>query len=577
MFEQLMTLREIAQYAGVRASAVSNWKRRHPDFPTPAQVTSTGTLYRSEEVVHWLTEHDKVDLTPEEMGTVNTWESTATFMIAQMLRESSPEAVRRIILSVLLHTSISRGPLLQWAGRSPQERRIPLSIPTEASTQALIDRLGIGAAESASEQSDAEESDGADFVIALREAWQRCEDDNPALAGLLQRADIESVQPALVAILVHAFDDIAREGQSLDLDPIHRVLWDEIAPFEAGSADDATPSGLARLLFLLANGSGPTLLDLAAGRGHLVFDAIVERWRSQSPESHGDASPATEPDEASLEAWQHFVAKNAWTDAELVDPDAEALTEARIWSLIYDIPITVQQGRVGEPLSIQAPVDMVLVDCPMHARGVDIMSLSPEAIRWLHDNAGGDLELGFITVASRALAATGRAAIAVSTHVLTSRSPRIREVRGELINSGLVEAVVALPGNLHRGVSRPISVIVLRGRSKNGPILLVDSSTAGTQRRRTRELNEGEVDSIAGVVLDWRRDGTVGNLDFARSVAVDPVDLEDHVLDAALYLAPPKLPDAHDAQARVDLLVAELTEVSARLGSTLGHVVGRTS
>lgn len=567
MLERLMSLREIAEYAGVRPSAVSNWKRRHPDFPVPAEVTSTGTLYRSEKVIGWLTRHDKLDLTPDEMGTVNTWESAAALMISQMLRESNPEAVRRIILSILLHASISRGPLLQWGGGSSQVRRIPLSVPVEASTQSLLERFDIDSAERV----------GPAFVIALREAWQRCEEENPELAGLLQQAEIEAVQPDLVAILVQAFDDIAREGQALDLDPIHRVLWDEIAPFESGSADDATPAGLARMLFLLVNGSGPALLDLAAGRGHLVFDAIVERWRSQSRESHFDASPGTEPDESSLEAWHDFVARNAWTDAVLVDPDAVALSEARIWSLIYDIPITVHQGRVGEALSIQGAADMVLADCPMNARGDDIKSLSPDAIRWLHDNAGGDLELGFLTAASRALAETGRAAVAVSTHVLMSSSSRMREVRGELINSGLVEAVVALPGNLHRGVSRPISVLVLRGSLKNGPILLVDSSNAGTQRRRTRELTEVEVDSIADVVLDWRRAGIVRSLDFARSVAVDPVDLQDHVLDATLYLAPPELPDVHDAQSRVDLLLAELTEVSAILGTTLNHVVGSSS
>ncbi len=565
MLDPLMTLREIAHYAAVRPSAVSNWKRRHPDFPSPAQVTSSGTVYRSEEVIKWLTDHEKIDIPTEDMGTIETWETAAASVIRQMLRETNPDTVRKIILSLLLHTSVSRGPLLKWRGRASGERHIPLSIPPEVSVRTLLSKFG----------HDDERDEGPKFIAALEAAWQHAESLNPELTGLLLRADINAVQSGLVRALLVCFDEVAREGQARDLDPVHRVLWDEIANFETGSTDDATPTGLSRLLWLLANGRGPNLLDLAAGRGHLVFDAVIERWRSESPDSMSDDGEGAEPDPDTIDAWRHDVKMNAWTDAELIDPDAEALIEARIWSLIYDVPITVQQASVSGSLTVNQPVDMVLIDTPMHVRGEDVTYASVETMRWLDSRTGGSLELGFLVLAGEVLAPTGKAAIVVSTQVTTTRSSRVREARGELVNSGLVEAVIALPGNLHRGVSRPVSVIMLRGQRSGGPILLIDASAAGTQRRRTRELSEPEVDAIANIVLDWRRDGTVRSLEIARSVAIDPVDLEEHILDAGLYVAPPEIPDLDAANAQVEQLKTELTKVSGRLSVVIEDLVRR--
>ncbi|ADH68488.1 hypothetical protein Ndas_3079 [Nocardiopsis dassonvillei subsp. dassonvillei DSM 43111] len=50
----LVTLSEIAEYAQVRRPSVSNWRRRHTDFPRPVSASSNVPLFDSDEVAAWL-------------------------------------------------------------------------------------------------------------------------------------------------------------------------------------------------------------------------------------------------------------------------------------------------------------------------------------------------------------------------------------------------------------------------------------------------------------------------------------------------------------------------------------------
>lgn len=556
--QEEMTLREVARYAEVRPSAVSNWKRRHADFPSPVEVTSSGTLYSTAEIIDWLERHGKLDSQTHDPEEHETWNEIASMSISQMLRETSTEEVRKIVLSLLLHAAISRGPLLRWRSRDAQQRMIPITVDQDASAPHLIERFG-------------ESEEGEGFIVALREAWQRCEEKNRDLRGLLMRASPEDVQPGLVMFLLQAFDAVAVEGQSHDLDPLHRVLWDEIAPFESRERGEATPIGLSRLLVGLTNGRGPGVLDLAAGTGSLAFDFIVERWRPEGyvDVDEMDVGESVIPDPDLVEAVEAHLARNIETDAELVDPNVEALTEARIWSLIYDVPVTITQDRLRPGLTVQGRVDSLVVDAPA---GVRQMTDEANSDDWLDAHAAGDLEVGFLVAARQLLATHGRAAIAVSTRVATGRSTRLIEARGDLINSGHVEAVIALPGNLHEGRSRPMSIIVMVGAPRTGPLLLIDATACGIKRRRNRELSEIDTAAIVELVMDWRAGHAIAAHESIRAVTVEPVDLDDNVLDAALYLPLPDLPDAVETRADVDRLRQELRDVTAELSSMLNDL-----
>lgn len=70
--EDVVTKTEIAEILGVGPSAVSNWKRRHTDFPKPIKTFHTGRnrpteLYDIKQVHAWFDAHVRGTMTPEKI------------------------------------------------------------------------------------------------------------------------------------------------------------------------------------------------------------------------------------------------------------------------------------------------------------------------------------------------------------------------------------------------------------------------------------------------------------------------------------------------------------------------------
>lgn len=60
-----VTATDIARLADVRRAAVSNWRRRHPDFPVPVAGTSANPVFSLAEVERWFAAHSKqLDISP---------------------------------------------------------------------------------------------------------------------------------------------------------------------------------------------------------------------------------------------------------------------------------------------------------------------------------------------------------------------------------------------------------------------------------------------------------------------------------------------------------------------------------
>src|SRR5690606_34514943 len=50
----LISMPEIAELAGVRRPVVTNWRRRHHDFPAPVDKHHSTLLFDADQVVDWL-------------------------------------------------------------------------------------------------------------------------------------------------------------------------------------------------------------------------------------------------------------------------------------------------------------------------------------------------------------------------------------------------------------------------------------------------------------------------------------------------------------------------------------------
>ncbi|MCO5967499.1 N-6 DNA methylase [Actinoallomurus soli] len=136
----LVTAADISRLAGVTRATVSNWRRRHADFPAPVGGTDTSPAYDLAAVRAWLSARGQL---PEN--------SPADEL--RLLLRAQPEtgrAVARLFPVVLAAAGLSRADLVSLPERSDDE----LASWTRSAVNALADEIP-GVAEAASGGVDA--------------------------------------------------------------------------------------------------------------------------------------------------------------------------------------------------------------------------------------------------------------------------------------------------------------------------------------------------------------------------------------------------------------------------------------
>ncbi len=62
MPENVVGVYEIAEFAKVSPSAVINWRKRFPDFPTPIADLKSGPIYLESQIKVWLARRESSDI-----------------------------------------------------------------------------------------------------------------------------------------------------------------------------------------------------------------------------------------------------------------------------------------------------------------------------------------------------------------------------------------------------------------------------------------------------------------------------------------------------------------------------------
>ncbi|WP_420615957.1 N-6 DNA methylase [Candidatus Palauibacter sp.] len=74
-----VSVSEVAAMAGVGPSAVSNWRKRHPDFPRPRGDSSAGSVtFQYGEILAWLRQHGKRHSVPSSKQAISFWKLAST-------------------------------------------------------------------------------------------------------------------------------------------------------------------------------------------------------------------------------------------------------------------------------------------------------------------------------------------------------------------------------------------------------------------------------------------------------------------------------------------------------------------
>ena len=232
---------EIAEIAGVSVSAVSQWRKRHSDFPKAQGDGSAGYLFDFEEIQAWLVENGKIgEPVPN---------ARLTWSIANALRNWwSISEVTEFVTSVLL--------IIESERRTPPSTQDLVKAPTYPRDDHPITRL--------------------------IEVAQSIEEAQPELRGLILGGLSLRVEPPAEVInrLLDVLNEQARDGVSFI--EIFEELVSRRSRTDRFTGEFFTPLSICELLGSLVSPDAKVVVDPAAGTGALLGG--VDRW---SPPANG--------------------------------------------------------------------------------------------------------------------------------------------------------------------------------------------------------------------------------------------------------------------------------------------------
>ncbi|KAB2977348.1 N-6 DNA methylase [Streptomyces sp. SS1-1] len=441
-----MTAAEISRIAGVTRATVSNWRRRHDDFPAPSGGTDSSPLYDLEEVRAWLASRGQhTAATPS--GELRT---------TLRLREPAGAGASDLLVLVLA------------AARRPADELTDLLAATDAD---LVKRANEAAA-------------GVADVVSDTESVRFTDVDTTVLRALLLCVRDEGAQAALGVLAERELEDSAASGAY------------------------RTPAPLADLMAGLVPADPARVLDPACGSGTLLTAAAARGAR------------------------------------ELYGQDSVPVQARRT---AVGVTLTAGEGaqvtvRTGDSLRADAfpdlTVDAVLCNPPYGDRDWGHDELAYDS-RWAYGfPPRAESELAWIQHALSHLEPGGHAVLLLPPATASRSSGR--RIRAELIRSGALRAVAALPPGAAVPLHIGLQVWVLQRPEPTRPayqsVLFVDPvgepSTPGRGATRSGSVDWARV--TEQILSAWTAyaedpDGFEAQAGVARAVSV--VDLLDEVVD----------------------------------------------
>jgi type I restriction enzyme M protein len=146
------------------------------------------------------------------------------------------------------------------------------------------------------------------------------------------------------------------------------------------------------------------------------------------------------------------------------------------------------------------------------------------------------------------LAPSGIAGFVLANGSMSTNQSGEGEIRRSIIEADLVDAMVALPGQLFYSTQIPVCLWFLardrrngRFRDRRGETLFIDARKMGSLVDRThRELTDEDVATIAGTYHAWRGDEGAGEYadvpGFCRTAPLDEIRKHGHVLTPGRYV-----------------------------------------
>ena len=151
------------------------------------------------------------------------------------------------------------------------------------------------------------------------------------------------------------------------------------------------------------------------------------------------------------------------------------------------------------------------------------------------------------------LAPRGIAGFVLANGSMSSGQSNEGEIRKNIVEAGLVDCIIALPGQLFRSTQIPACLWFLRkdrgaGETQPGATLFIDARKLGHMTDRThRDLSAADIARVADAYHAWRGGDDAGDYadapGFCKSATLEEIRKHGHVLTPGRYVGAEPQPD----------------------------------
>lgn len=523
-----LTLTDIAKLAGVGVSAVSNWRKRHPDFPQP--VSESGQeLFPAAETARWLSQRKIA------RNSLHPGEPVGTTYGDRFARNVHADVRSPSLGSLELASRTHQA----WASQLRQSTiTLRNDLDAVSASDLMMALLYVRTFDQERWHAVVQERswDAVSEILRAVPPFSELglplpgtgnldipDDKLTQVIGLINEIDIDETSAGAIfdSLLESVNRDLGKRGGHFTPAPIVKLLVDILGPHENST------------LFDPSCGSGEFLAAAAQHVGGSVFGQAM---------------------------------------------NVRSLQLSLLNLLMHGHPAQV---RVGDPGILRGAFvgeqfDFVLSNPPF---GITLPDESRQDA-WPFGTPGKRDALAWAQIAVDRLKPGGRAAVLMPNGALFIEGASA-EIRRNMIEAGAVEGIIALPAGLFAETAIPVSLWLLRkpepAQSPRKEILFADATSMGTLTdRRQRILSADDVAEIVQQYSFQHRDTVTQDSEKSAElfypVNIEEIRVNNYNLQPSRYIretgVKDTISDSTSALAQIDSLRQEMRDLELRTIST---------
>ncbi len=183
--------------------------------------------------------------------------------------------------------------------------------------------------------------------------------------------------------------------------------------------------------------------------------------------------------------------------------------------------------------------DYIMANPPFNLSDWGQSSLQ-EDVRWQYGlPPTGNANFAWIQHMIHHLAPNGKLGLVLANGALSSQSGGEGDIRRNIIESDLVEGIVALPDKLFYGTGIPVALwFISRNKKQKGKTVFIDARQMGTMvTRKLRELSpEEDIKKIADTFHAYQQGTLEDEKGFCAVVSTEDIKKQDYILTPGRYV-----------------------------------------